>query len=44
MLGGAERRELLICTSDTHNPVAIAAAPSARLLTLEVQVPGAGKP
>lgn len=44
MLGGSERHDLLICTSDTHNPVEIAAAPSARLQMLEVQVPGAGKP
>lgn len=44
MLGGPQRRHLLICSSDTHNPAQIAAAPSARLRVVEVQVPGAGKP
>lgn len=42
-LGGPERRHLLICASDTHNPAEIAAKPSATLRVLEVDVPGAGR-
>lgn len=44
MLGGTERRHLFICTSASHDPVEIAASPSARLLVAEVAVPGAGTP
>ncbi len=44
MLGGPERKHLFICSSDTHNPVQIAQAPSATLRVLEVAVPGAGRP
>jgi sugar lactone lactonase YvrE len=44
LLGGPERRQLFVCTSDTHNPVQIAQAPSATLRVLEVAVPGAGRP
>jgi sugar lactone lactonase YvrE len=40
-LGGPERRHLLICASDTHNPQEIAAQPSATLRVIEVDVPGA---
>jgi sugar lactone lactonase YvrE len=43
-LGGPQRRHLLICASDTHNPVEIANNPSATLRVIEVDVPGAGKP
>jgi sugar lactone lactonase YvrE len=43
-LGGPERRHLLICTSNTHNPAEIAAAPSATLRVIEVDVPGTGRP
>ena len=43
-LGGPERRHLLICASDTHNPVEIATKPSATLRIVEVDVPGAGRP
>lgn len=43
-LGGPERRHLLICASDTHNPVEMAARPSATLRVIEVDVPGAGRP
>lgn len=43
-LGGPERRHLLICASDTHNPVEIATRPSATLRVVEVDVPGAGRP
>ncbi len=42
-LGGLERRHLLICASDTHNPAEIAVKPSATLRVLEVDVPGAGR-
>lgn len=44
MLGGPERRHLLISASDSHNPVEIATAPSATLRVVEVDVPGAGRP
>ena len=44
MLGGPERRHLLISASHTHNPVEIATAPSATLRVVEVEVPGAGRP
>jgi sugar lactone lactonase YvrE len=44
MLGGPERRHLFICGSDSHDPAAIARAPSATLRVVEVGVPGAGTP
>jgi sugar lactone lactonase YvrE len=44
MLGGPERKHLVVCASDTHHPVQIAAAPSATLRVVEVAVPGAGTP
>lgn len=44
MLGGPERRHLLMCCSDTHDPVRIAQAPSVTLRVLEVQVPGVAGP
>lgn len=44
MLGGAERRQLLICASASHDPAQIAAAPTATLRVVEVQVPGDGRP
>jgi len=44
MLGGPERRRLLVCTSHSHDPVQIAQAPSATLRVLEVAVAGAGLP
>jgi sugar lactone lactonase YvrE len=43
-LGGPQRRHLLICTSDSHNPVNIAQSPSATLRLVEVAVAGAGIP
>lgn len=43
-LGGPQRRHLLICASDTHNPLEIANNPSATLRVIEVDVPGTGKP
>ncbi len=44
MLGGPQRRHLFICGSDSHDPAAIARAPSATLRVVEVAVPGAGTP
>jgi len=44
MLGGPQRRHLLICASDTHDPVKIAQSPSVSLRLVEVAVPGAGTP
>ena len=44
MLGGAERRHLFICASDSHDPAQIARTPSATLRVIEVEVPGAGTP
>jgi sugar lactone lactonase YvrE len=44
MLGGPERRHLLISASNSHNPAEIATSPSATLRVVEVQVPGAGRP
>lgn len=44
MLGGPERRQLLICASDTHNPVEIMQSPSATLRLVDVAVAGAGMP
>jgi sugar lactone lactonase YvrE len=43
-LGGPERRHLFICSSASHDPAAIAAAPSAELLVCEVPTAGAGIP
>jgi sugar lactone lactonase YvrE len=44
MLGGPQRRHLLICASATHDPVKIAQSPSATLSLVEVAVAGAGTP
>jgi sugar lactone lactonase YvrE len=44
MLGGPQRRHLLICASDTHDPVKIAQSPSVNLRMVEVAVAGAGTP
>lgn len=44
MLGGPERRHLLICASNSHNPAEIATTPSATLRVVELAVPGAGIP
>jgi sugar lactone lactonase YvrE len=43
-LGGPERRHLLICASNSHNPAEIQRSPSASLQVVEVDVPGAGMP
>jgi len=44
MLGGAQRRQLFICSSASHNPAEIAQNPSARIEVLDVDVAGAGQP
>jgi len=44
MLGGPERRHLLICASDTHDPARIAQSPSVSLRLVEVSLAGAGTP
>jgi sugar lactone lactonase YvrE len=44
MLGGPQRRHLVISTSDTHDPEEIARDASAVLRVVEVDVPGAGIP
>ena len=44
MLGGPERRHLLICASDTHDPARIAQSPSVSLRLVDVTVAGAGTP
>lgn len=44
MLGGPDRRQLFICTSASHDPAEIAVNPTAQILVLEVEVPGAGLP
>ncbi|MBA5604252.1 SMP-30/gluconolactonase/LRE family protein [Duganella sp. FT3S] len=41
MLGGADGRQLFICTSASHDPAQIARAPSARIETVQVAVAGA---
>jgi len=43
-LGGPQRRHLLICASDSHDPTKIARSPSATLRLVEVAVAGAGMP
>jgi len=44
MLGGPERKHLFICTSDSHDPKEIQRNPTATLLVVDVDVPGAGIP
>lgn len=44
MLGGRDRRTLFIATASTHDPEAARRARSARIETVEVDVPGAGWP
>lgn len=44
MLGGDDRRTLLITASDSHNRNVIRDNPSGRLFTVEVDHPGAGLP
>jgi sugar lactone lactonase YvrE len=42
MLGGPQGRHLLVCTSDSHDPMKIAQSPSVTLRVVEVGVAGAG--
>ncbi|HEY0649013.1 SMP-30/gluconolactonase/LRE family protein [Phenylobacterium sp.] len=44
MLGGADRRTLFICTADSTDPEYCLANHTARILAVEVDVPGAGYP
>jgi sugar lactone lactonase YvrE len=44
MLGGDERRTLFICTAESTDPDLCKADHSARILAVEVDVPGAGLP
>jgi sugar lactone lactonase YvrE len=44
MLGGPERKQLLICTSGTHDPAQCVAEKSGRIEVADVDVPGAGWP
>ena len=44
MLGGTDRRTLFICTADSTDPEHCIANHTARLLAVEVEVPGAGSP
>jgi sugar lactone lactonase YvrE len=44
MLGGVDRRTLFICTAESTDPEFCSANHSARILAVEVDVPGAGLP
>lgn len=44
MLGGEERRTLFICTAESTDPAFCQANHSARILAVDVDVPGAGLP
>jgi sugar lactone lactonase YvrE len=44
MLGGEDRRTLFICTAESTDPAFCAANHSARILAVEVDTPGAGRP
>jgi sugar lactone lactonase YvrE len=44
MLGGSEHRTLFICTADSTDPAYCLAHHTARVLAVEVAVPGAGRP
>ena len=44
MLGGAERRTLMVCTSETDDPQQAKRLASGRIEAVEVDVPGAGLP
>jgi sugar lactone lactonase YvrE len=44
MLGGRDRRTLFICTANSTDPDACKAEPTARILAVDVEVPGAGLP
>lgn len=44
MLGGLERRQLLICAAKSHQPAELMSSPSATLRMVTVHIPGAGRP
>jgi len=44
MLGGRDRQTLFVCTSETDDPAEAARLRSGRIETVEVQVPGTGRP
>lgn len=44
MLGGAERKQLFICTAATHDPAECVAQKAGRIEVADVDVPGAGWP
>ena len=44
MLGGPDRRTLLVCTARSFNPTETVAAMAGRIEAVEVEVPGAGWP
>jgi sugar lactone lactonase YvrE len=44
MLGGADGRTLFICTAESTDPEACKASHTARILAVEVDAPGAGRP
>jgi sugar lactone lactonase YvrE len=44
MLGGPERKQLIICTSASHDPDQIHRRPSASFPLVDVDIPGAGTP
>jgi sugar lactone lactonase YvrE len=44
MLGGAEGTTLFVCTAETTDPELCRQNRTARLLSIQVDVPGAGRP
>jgi sugar lactone lactonase YvrE len=44
MLGGADRRDLYICTSEDHLPDRTVQSLRGRVEVLRVEIPGAGRP
>ena len=44
MLGGADRRDLYLCTAAGHMPEVIKAKPEGKIEVIRVEVPGAGLP
>jgi len=44
MLGGPDRRTLVVATAETHQPERVKARPTGRIEVATVRVPGAGRP
>jgi sugar lactone lactonase YvrE len=44
MLGGADRRDLYLCTAADHRPERTAQSRSGRIEMVRVEIPGAGLP